>query len=89
VSLDTESSELSRRRMHQIADLDREYERRHSPSKGQIFNGSTKLITGMLALMNILTAAAIVGGVVMYGRVTSLDDKVNLIIEGRIRVPHD
>jgi hypothetical protein len=53
----------------------------------RVFVGSTKLITSLLALMNVLTAAAIVGGIIMYGRVTSLDDKVTLIIEGRIKIP--
>ena len=53
----------------------------------RIYNGSTRLITGLLALMNVLTAAAIIGGVVMYGKVSALDMKVNLIIEGRIQIP--
>jgi hypothetical protein len=50
------------------------------------FNGSTKIITSLLALMNILTAAAIVGGIVMYGRVEALDSKVDLIITGHIKI---
>lgn len=58
-------------------------------NRGGIYNGSTKLITSLLALMNILTAASIVGGIAMYGRVTALDDKVNLIIDGRIQIPSE
>lgn len=84
--MDTDASELSSRRMRERQRLDEEYDRRHYQGKGNIFNGSTKLITSLLAIMNILTAAAIVGGVVMYGRLSSLDDKVTLIIEGKIRV---
>jgi hypothetical protein len=52
----------------------------------RVFNGSTKVITSLLALMNILTAAAIVGGIVMYGKVEALDSKVDLIITGHIRI---
>ena len=64
----------------------RDYEELGYKMDNRVFNGSTKFITFMLAVMNILMAAAIVGGVIMYGRVTSLDDKVNLIIEGRIAI---
>jgi hypothetical protein len=64
----------------------REEDRDEQQGHGGIYNGSTKLITSLLALMNILTAAAIVGGVVMYGRVTALDQKVDLIITGHIRI---
>jgi hypothetical protein len=70
--------------MRELVELDREFQRKFHPQNPL---GFTKLITALLALMNILSAAAIVGGVVMYGRVTSLNDKVDLIIQGRIRVP--
>ena len=74
-------------------ELGRRMDNRGMDNRGGIYNGSTKLITSLLALMNLLTAAAIVGGVVMYGRVTSLDEKVNLIIQGRIQIatgtPHN
>jgi hypothetical protein len=50
------------------------------------FNGSTRAITSLLALMNILTAAAIIGGIVMYGKVEALDSKVDLIITGHIKI---
>jgi hypothetical protein len=58
------------------------------------FNGSTKLITSLLALLNLLMAAGIVGIIVMYGKVAAfevrfqdLDQKVDMIVEGRIRIP--
>ena len=70
--------------MRELVELDREFQRKFYPQRP--FNGSTKLITALLALMNILSGAAIVGGVVMYGKVTSLSDKVDLIIQGRIKV---
>jgi hypothetical protein len=90
MSIDTDASELSRRRINELHRLDAEYQMRYYPQKGNIFNGSTKLITSLLAIMNILTAAAIIGGIVMYAKVNSLDDKVTLIIEGKIRVlSHD
>lgn len=60
----------------------------------QVFNGSTKIITWLMALMNVLVAAGIVGGIMMYGRMgaleqgfTDMKEKVNMIIEGRIRIP--
>ena len=85
MSIDTETYELDKQRMRALVELDREFQRKfYSPSSPF---SSTKLITALLALMNILSSAAIVGGVVMYGRVTSLNDKVDLIIQGRIRVP--
>jgi hypothetical protein len=50
------------------------------------YNGSTKIITALLALMNLLVAAAVVGGVVLYGKVEALDSKVDLILSGRLRI---
>jgi len=57
------------------------------------YNGSTKLITSLLALMNILLAAAVVGGVATYGKVQALEvnveavkEKVDLVISGRIHI---
>jgi hypothetical protein len=81
VSIDTDAEQLSPRRMRELVELDREFRRKFEPL------GSTKLIASLLAIMNILTASAIVGGIVMYGKVTSLSDKVDLIIQGRIKVP--
>ena len=58
------------------------------------FNGSTKAITSLLALLNILMASGVVGLIMMYGRMQAfevrfndLDNKVEMIIEGRIRIP--
>lgn len=63
---------------------------------GAIYNGSTKIITFLMALLNVLVAAGIIGGIVMYGRVgameqglSDLKEKVNLLIEGRIRPPRE
>jgi hypothetical protein len=63
------------------------YQMDHRP-----FNGSTKLVTTLLALMNLLASAAIIGGVIMYGevkaldvKVENLDNKVELIIMGHIK----
>jgi hypothetical protein len=64
----------------------RDYEELAYSMDSRTFNGSTKLITGLLALMNVLAASAVVGGVIMYGKVEALDEKVNLIIEGRIQI---
>jgi hypothetical protein len=89
MGIDTDASELSERQLHERLRLQEQYMQRYypNPQKGNIFNGSTKLITSLLAIMNILTAAAIIGGIVMYAKVTSLDDKVTLIIEGKIKMP--
>jgi hypothetical protein len=52
------------------------------------------VMTSLLALLNILAAAGVVGIVGMYGKVTAfeerfnaLDKKVDMIVEGRIRIP--
>lgn len=62
---------------------------------GGIYNGSTRLITWMMALLNVLIASGIIGGIIMYGRVGVLEEKVSdlgmkvdLVITGRIRVPY-
>ena len=72
----------------------RYYEELGRKMDNRSFNGSTKLITALLGLLNILMAAGVVGLVMMYGRVqefdvkfTDLDHKVEMIIEGRIRIP--
>lgn len=79
MSQDTNAYEVDDPRDY--ARLGREMDKRY-----MIYNGSTKIVTTLLALMNILTAAAIVGGVVMYGRVEALDSKVDLILSGRLRI---
>ena len=60
------------------------------------FNGSTKLITALLTLLTSLALAGVLGGIALFGRVSALDErsmqleqKVDLIITGRIRVPHE
>jgi hypothetical protein len=78
MSVDTNEYEVDPRDYEQLG--------RHMDKRYQIYNGSTKIVTTLLALMNILTAAAIVGGVVMYGKVEALDSKVDLILSGRLRI---
>jgi hypothetical protein len=70
----------------------RDYEELGRHMDNRIFNGSTKLVTTLLALMNLLASAAIIGGVIMYGevkaldvKVENLDNKVELIIMGHIK----
>ena len=96
MGIDTDASELSRRRIDELRRLDDEYNKRYYPAKANIFNGSTKIVTWLMALLNVLVAAGIVGGIMMYGRVGALEvgvqdlkDKIGLVIEGRIRIPHD
>lgn len=57
-------------------------------------NGSNRFVTFMLTLIALLLSSAIGGAVVVVNDVASikvevkdLQDKINLIIEGRIRVP--
>jgi len=56
-------------------------------------NGSTKVITSLLALLNLLMGAGIVGLVIMYGKIQAfdvrfedLDNKVDMIITGHIHI---
>jgi hypothetical protein len=67
----------------------RDYEELRYGMDNRVYNGSTKLITALMALMNILVAAAVVGGVVLYGKVEALDSKVDLILTGRLRILGD
>jgi hypothetical protein len=74
-------------------ELGDDMDKRHG--SGDIYNGSTKIITWMMALLNVLISAGIIGGIIMYGRVGVLEEKVmdmgtkiDLIITGRIRVPN-
>lgn len=64
----------------------RRIDREDREGYGSIYSNAPKYITSWLALMNLLIAAAIVGGVVMYGNVTALNQKVDLIISGHIRI---
>jgi hypothetical protein len=52
------------------------------------------VMTSLLALLNLLMAAGVVGVIGMYGKVTAfevrfddLNKKVDMIVEGRIRIP--
>ena len=54
------------------------------------------VMTSLLAMLNVLAAAGVVGIIGMYGKVTAfevrfndLDKKVDMIVEGRIRIPND
>jgi hypothetical protein len=96
MSMDTDASELSPRRMRERAELRRDYDDKYGRGNGNIYNGQTKIITWMMALLNVLVAAGIVGGIMMYGRVGALEtgfqdmkEQMKLIIDGHIRiVPH-
>ena len=62
----------------------RERERGGMGSYNQ-FNGSTKFVNWMLSVTTALMIAAIVGGVVLYGQVQSINTKVDLLIAGHIK----
>jgi hypothetical protein len=64
----------------------RDYQELAYRMDNRIYNGSTKIITALLALTNLLVAAGVVGGVVLYGKVEALDSKVDLILSGRLRI---
>lgn len=65
-------------------------ERRYRGSSSQINygsqNGNGKYITSLLTIMSALITAAILGGVVMYGKIQELETKMDLIIGGHIRI---
>lgn len=73
----------------ELADaLDRRFERERSYAgmgSGAHFNGSTKFINWMLSVTTALMIASIVGGVVLYGQVQSINTKVDLLIAGHIK----
>jgi hypothetical protein len=48
-------------------------------------NGGSKFINWMLSVTTALMIAAIVGGVVLYGQVQSINTKVDLLIAGHIK----
>jgi hypothetical protein len=75
-------------------DLAAAFDRRWSRSpQGQAnSNGSSKYVNAMLTLLSGLMLTGIVGGIAMYGRVEAMamqvkatNDKVDLIIQGKIR----
>lgn len=51
---------------------------------GNIFNGSTKFINAMLSVLCALSSAGIIGLILMYGRLSSVETKVDLILNGKI-----
>jgi hypothetical protein len=61
--------------------------RRDDRSQGDhaAFNGSTKFVNWMLSVTTVLMISAIVGGVVLYGQVQSINTKVDLLIAGHIK----
>lgn len=71
--------------------LGREMDHRNKNDHGH--NGSTRFINWSLAMLNGLAIAAVVGGIMMYGRVSALEQraialeqKVDLIITGHIHI---
>lgn len=59
--------------------------REHRAAMGAGFNGSTKFVNFMLTLLGGLMLVGIVGGVVLYGQVQTINAKVDLIMQGRIK----
>jgi hypothetical protein len=93
MSINTDAYEIDDPEAYE--ELGRRMDKRGMDNSGGIYNGSTRIITWMMALLNGLTIAGIVGGVMMYGRVsvleekiTNLSNKVEMIIKGDIKVPH-
>src|ERR1700685_1349866 len=70
--------------------LDRRFKREREETRRELqgmgsnntFNGSTKFVNWMLSVTTALMIAAIVGGVVLYGQVQSINTKVDLLIAG-------
>lgn len=92
MGIDTDSTELSRRRMRELVELDREFQRKYVPSGG--FNGSTRFVNFMLTVIALLLASSVGGAFVLSNdvatvkaQVRDLQEKVDLIIQGRIRYP--
>jgi hypothetical protein len=52
---------------------------------GNIFNGSTKFINAMLSVLCALTSAGIIGLILMYGRLSAVETKVDLLISGHVK----
>lgn len=52
---------------------------------GNIFAGSSKFVNAMLAVLCTLTASGIIGIILMYGRLSAVETKVDLLITGHIK----
>jgi len=90
MSNDTDASELSQRRIRERRELNREWDDRYG--KGNI-GGSDNFTKIMLSVIAILLAGAI-GGQIWFNnqiteKVASVSTTVGLLIEGKIRIPHD
>jgi hypothetical protein len=90
LSQDTDAYEVRDQRYH--AQLGQYLDGHYGPQRRNEPNGW--VMTSLLALLNILMAAGVVGIIVMYGNIKAfevrfddLDKKVNMIVEGRIRIP--
>jgi hypothetical protein len=90
------SSEEDIREMASAMDraaLDRRFKRERDEIRRELqgmgsnntFNGSTKFVNWMLSVTTALMIASIVGGVVLYGQVQSINTKVDLLIAGHIK----
>lgn len=86
MSADTDAYEVDPR-VYQ--DLGREMDERKTP-----FNGSSRFVNFMLTLIALLLSSAIGGAIVMVNdvaaikvQVRDLQEKVDLIINGHIRIP--
>lgn len=69
----------------EFMELIKRREHRAAVSSGNVFNGSTKFVNFMLTLLGGLMLVGIVGGVVLYGQVQTINAKVDLIMQGRIK----
>jgi hypothetical protein len=83
-----------RRKASRDYDDDLQYiERRHKERReGGVgnhatFNGSTKFVNTMLTVIALLMVAGISGEIIVYGKVESLATTVQLIVDGKIRIP--
>jgi hypothetical protein len=92
MSIDTDASELSQRRIRERRELNREWDGQYGPGKGNI-NGSDTFTRTMLTVIAILLAGAIGGQIWFNNQITaqvaSVTTTVALIVEGKIRIPHD
>jgi hypothetical protein len=90
MSIDTDASELSQRRIRERRELNREWDDRYG--KGNI-GGSDNFTKIMLTVIAALLSGAIGGQIYFNNQITaqvaSVTTTVALIVEGKIRIPHD
>jgi hypothetical protein len=82
---DMDRSALDRRFKREREALIQEIRDNQGIGSNNTFNGSTKFVNWMLSVSTVLLTTAIVGLVVLYGQVQSINSKVDLIITGHIK----